>query len=249
MQVVVDSLLASYERIGKGKVVLVLHGWGDSSKGWLGFCRQLDDSFELIIPDLPGFGSTQTPPEAWGLTEYAAFVAEFLKKLKVNPYAIIGHSNGGAIAIRGLAKGLLKADKLILLDSAGIRSQYKGRTKAVRLATKAGKALTAPLPAHIKRRLRRKVYQSVGSDMLVAAHLQETFKRVVTDDVQADAADVQVPALLIYGEDDLATPVHYGQMLHNLLSGSRLEIVPEAGHFVHVDKPEKVRKAIQRFLA
>src|SRR5260370_39081413 len=103
MQVVVNSLLTEYSRAGSGKVVLVLHGWADSSKGWRDFQTKLSEDYDVIVPDLPGFGGTATPPEAWGLNDYAAFVGEFLQKIHVSPYAIVAHSNGGAIAVRGLA--------------------------------------------------------------------------------------------------------------------------------------------------
>jgi pimeloyl-ACP methyl ester carboxylesterase len=248
MQVVVNSLLTQYERVGKGNSVLVLHGWGDNSKGWREFAGQLAGDYDVIVPDLPGFGGTATPKEAWGLDDYASFVRDFLGKIRVRPYAVIGHSNGGAMAIRGLANADFQADKLVLIDSAGIRSEYLGRKKALRIVTKTGKLFTAPLPRGIKKRLRRKVYETIGSDMLVVERLQETFKKVVTDDVQKDAAMLKLPTLLVYGEDDLDTPVQYGRIFHNLVDGSLLEVVPGAGHFAHRDKPDRVLELIQEFL-
>jgi len=248
MQVIVDSLLTEYDRQGTGKTVLVLHGWGDSSKGWRDPGAELAKDFDVLTVDLPGFGGTQAPKETWGLNNYAAFVAAFLRKTRVKPFAVIAHSNGGAIAIRGLADGVLQADKLVLLDSAGIRNVYLGRKKTLRMVTKTGKLLTRPLPAGVRKRLRRKVYQTVGSDMFVVERLQETFKKVVTDDVQGDAAELQLPTLLIYGEDDLSTPVQYGRMFHHLIAGSKLEVIPGAGHFVHRDKPEQVLPLIRKFL-
>ncbi|HEY1835860.1 MAG TPA: alpha/beta hydrolase [Candidatus Saccharimonadales bacterium] len=248
MQVVVNSLLTQYERVGKGNSVLVLHGWGDTSKGWREFAGQLAPDYDVIVPDLPGFGGTAMPKDAWGLGEYAAFVGDFLGKIRVRPYAVIGHSNGGAMAIRGLANGDFQADKLVLIDSAGIRGEYLGRKKVLRIVTKTGKLFTTPLPHGIKKRLRRKVYETIGSDMLVVERLQETFKKVVTDDVQKDAAMLKLPTLLIYGEDDLDTPVQYGRIFHNLIDSSVLDVVPGAGHFAHHDKPDHVLEFIQEFL-
>jgi pimeloyl-ACP methyl ester carboxylesterase len=248
MQVVVDSLLTQYERMGKGKPVLILHGWGDSSVGWQLFAKELANSFEVILLDLPGFGATQSPKETWGLGDYATFVGTLLKKIRVQPYAIIGHSNGGSIAIRGLANKAFTTDKLVLLDSAGIRTEYVGRKKAIRLVTKTGKLLTKPLPASVRKKLRKKVYDTVGSDMLVVERLQETFKLVVTDDVQQNAATLKLPTLLVYGMDDLSTPVQYGRMFHHLIAGSKLELIPGAGHFAHLDKPDEVMKKIKEFL-
>jgi pimeloyl-ACP methyl ester carboxylesterase len=249
MQVVVDDLLTAYEQSGHGKVVLLLHGWGDKSAGLKGLQHALAADHKVIAPDLPGFGGTQSPTTVWGLDDYAQFIADFLKKLEIKDlYAVIGHSNGGAIAVRALNKEIFSTDKLVLLASAGLRDVYKGRRKTLRLITKTGKVLASPLPKSIKKKLRQKVYETVGSDMLVAEHLQETFKKVVTDDIQKDASQLSVPTLLIYGENDTATPVWFGEKLHELIDGSTLEILPNAGHFVHLDRPQQVAKAIQEFL-
>lgn len=249
MQVVVDSLMTRYKRGGKGKIVVLLHGWADSASGLRELSAALQKQYEVITLDLPGFGGTQAPAEAWGLDEYVQFVRHFLQKIGAEKiYALIGHSNGGAMAIRGLAEGAFHAEKLVLLASAGIRGEYKGRNRALRILAKTGKLAVAPLPARFKKKLRRKVYKTIGSDMLVAEHLQETFKRVVTDDVRADAAQLGLPALLIYGELDEDTPVWYGRQFHELMTDSTLEILPNAGHFVHIDRPGDVERAIKEFL-
>jgi pimeloyl-ACP methyl ester carboxylesterase len=249
MQVVVDSILTQYVRQGKGKTVIVLHGWADSSAGLGSLCAALSEDYEVVSVDLPGFGGTAAPAAAWGLDEYANFVGSFLRKIGVNQvFAIIGHSNGGAMAIRGVAQGKLEADKVVLLASAGIRNVYKGRNRVLRIMAKTGKVFTMPLPAPLKKKIRSKVYKTIGSDMLVAEHMQETFKRVVTDDVRPDAAQLTMPVLLVYGEDDESTPVWFGEQYHELMVDSTLEILPGAGHFVHLDRPHDVERAIQEFL-
>ena len=249
MQVIVDGLLTDYHVSGRGKTVVLLHGWGDRAAGLRTIQTALAASYKVVALDLPGFGKTVAPPKAWGLTDYALFVARFLQKIDVESvYAFIGHSNGGGIAIRGLGRHILQADKLVLLASAGIRGTYNARNKTLRLVVKAGKVLTLPLPAPIKRRLRRTVYSSMGSDMLVAEHLQETFKKIVADDVRADAALLNMPALLLYGEDDQQTPVQYGELFHECIQDSTLEILPGAGHFLYLDRPEEVMSAIREFL-
>jgi pimeloyl-ACP methyl ester carboxylesterase len=248
MQVVVDSLLTQYEMQGEGKLVLVLHGWGDQARSFGPLQRSLAKRYRVLALDLPGFGGTEAPKAVWDISDYATFVAHFLHKIgEKRVYVLVGHSNGGAIAIRGLAREELMADKLVLLGSAGIRGEYKGRVKALRLLAKAGKALTLPLPKSAKQALRKKAYKTIGSDMLVAEHLQETFKRVVTDDVRADAAKLTLPTLLVYGENDDATPVRYGELFHQVIEGSTLEVLPGAGHFVHLDRPDDVLRAIQEF--
>lgn len=248
MQLVVEMLLTNYVQKGQGPVVVLLHGWGDDWQTFRQLADALSDTYTVVGLDLPGFGGTQAPHEAWGVNDYALFVSDFLMKAKLKPYAFIAHSNGGTIAIRGLAKGDLRAKKLVLLASAGVRDVYKGRRKALRLAAKAAKAATYPLPKAWQTKLKKQAYQTIGSDMFVAEHLQETFKRVVTDDILADARQLKLPAILIYGTRDTATPPSYGNMINDALKGSTLHMVRDAGHFVHHDQPKEVNKIVREFL-
>lgn len=250
MQVIVDSLLVNYQRSGsKAKTVLLLHGWGDSLKTFAGLQKALSEDFTVVSLDLPGFGGSQAPPRAWGLQEYAELAAAFLRKITVPAlYAVVGHSNGGAVAIYGLAHNILKAQKLVLLGAAGIRDQQKGRRQALNALAKTGRAATAWLPASQQQKLRQKLYTAAGSDLLTVPHMQETFKKIVNQDVQAEAAQLKLPTLLIYGQDDTETPPAYGERYQNLISGSTLEVISGSGHFVHQEQPQLIQNLVQEFL-
>src|SRR5688572_7545347 len=104
MQVIIDTLLTNYESTGTGKVVLLLHGWGDSHETFARLASALAENYQVVRLDLPGFGKTEPPKEPWNLNNYARFLKEFLKKLNLVPYAVIGHSNGGALAIHAIAQ-------------------------------------------------------------------------------------------------------------------------------------------------
>lgn len=250
MQIVVDTLLTHYVQQGKGKTVVVLHGWADSAAGLTSLSAELAKKFEVIALDLPGFGMTGASEAVWGLDDYTQFVAHFLHKLGVKKvHALVGHSNGGALAIRGLASGVLQADKLVLLASAGIRTPQSTRNQLLKMIAKSGKMLVAPLPKNVKGKLRRKLYAAAGSDMLVAEHMQETFKRVVGQDVRDDAAKLVLPTLLIYGSADTSTPPKFGEEFNQRIEGSQLIVIPGAGHFVHLDAAPQVITAIKEFLS
>jgi pimeloyl-ACP methyl ester carboxylesterase len=248
MQAVVRDLLTNYTRLGKGPQLLILHGWGDASANWQPFAVELAKKYDVIVPDLPGFGGTQSPTKAWGLDDYAGFVAAFIAKLNLKPSVLLGHSNGGAIAIRGLARDKFAADKLVLLASAGIRGEYKGRNRALRLVAKTGKVLAKPLPTRVQKKLQQKVYKTIGSDMLVVEDLQETFKKVIADDVRQDAGLLTMPTLLVYGEQDTQAPVRYGEIFHEAIDASTLEILPGADHFLYQAQQARVIKIIEDFL-
>lgn len=230
--------------------MLLLHGWGDSSNGLANLQQKLIHKFQVIALDLPGFGATQAPEGVWDLDNYAQFVHSFLTKLKLGqPYGVIGHSNGGALAIRAVSLGLLKPQKIILLAASGVRSNNGLKRMFLKIIAKSGNLATIWMPERYRRDLRKSLYGVAGSDMLVAPHLQDTFKKTVRQDVQGDSAAIDVPTLLIYATEDDAIPLADGRQYHSLIKGSRLEIINHAGHFVHLDQPEKVTSLIEGFLS
>jgi pimeloyl-ACP methyl ester carboxylesterase len=249
MQVIVDNLLIHYELRGDGKLVILLHGWGDSSQGLESLIRTLSKQYMVLAIDLPGFGGSQAPKSVWDLDNYADFLAQTLLKLDLkNPFAIIGHSNGGAIAMHAMAQSKIMSQKLILLGTAGIRNKNTSHKLLYASIAKIGKAGTVWLPKRQKHILRKKLYGAAGSDMLLMPALEETFKKIVNQDIQIDAAKLTVPTLLIFAQNDNAVPIEDGKKLHQLIEGSKLEILQDSGHFVHLDQPEKVQRLIGEFL-
>lgn len=249
MQIIVNDLLVHYELQGKGKAVLLLHGWGDRAAGLAVVQQALAKQYKVLSLDLPGFGSTQAPAEIWNLDDYATFVQLLLDKLKIKDlYAVIGHSNGGALAIRAIRLKKLQPQKLVLLAASGIRTRNSLRRIMLNITAKAGNLATLWMPQRYRRALRESLYQAAGSDMLVVPHLQETFKKTVRQDVQKDAEELKLPTLLIYADNDDAVPLADGQLYSRLIENSHLKVVTGAGHFIHLDRPEKVNKLIMDFL-
>lgn len=249
MQVVVDSLLTNYNQEGKGKKqLLLLHGWGDSAATFAKLTKLLDKDYQVTSVDLPGFGSTQIPPTVWNLDNYADFMAGFVSKMKLQPQAIIAHSNGAAVAIKAVANDKVSPNKLVLIGAAGIRDRQKARKLGLKVIAKTGKVATFWLPDRHKKKLQKKLYGAAGSDMLAMPHLQETFKKTVAEDVQKEAATITIPTLLIYGENDRATPPAYGELYHRLIPHSTFKLVKGAEHFVHQEEPTQVARLIEEYL-
>jgi pimeloyl-ACP methyl ester carboxylesterase len=249
MNVIVDDLDIRYELKGHGRLLLLLHGWGDDHQTYIGLMSALENKYQLAAFDLPGFGGSEPPKQPWNLDNYAELTAHFIEKLGLNPiYAIIGHSNGGALAIRALATGVLKANKLVLLASAGIRNSQPAKRVATKSVAKVGKATTFWLPEARRQQLRQKLYGSVGSDMLAVPALEETFKRTVKQDVQADASLLKLTTLIINADHDPAIPLKDGERFHELINNSRLEVVPSPSHFIHQTNTKDVVSLIEDFL-
>lgn len=248
MNVIVNNLLVHYTRQGEGRPVLLLHGWGDHLQTFEKIASQLSDTYEIISLDLAGFGKSQAPGNAWGLEDYSRFVHLFLKKINIQPHVIIGHSNGGAIAIYGIACQELTADKLVLLASAGVRLPAKGRKLALGIVARSGKMVTTFLPNDVRKSLRQKLYKSVGSDLLVAPGMEQTFKRIVNQDIQQDATKLTLPTLIINGDSDTATPLSFAKILHGRIKHSELVVLPDAGHFIHQTNSDDVVSKLRKFM-
>lgn len=248
MNVVVNGLMTNYQKAGHGQPIILLHGWGDNSATFDKLIELLAGDYELFALNLPGIGQTQAPEGVWGLEDYAQFVQAWSKKVGINyPYALIGHSNGGSVAMHGVAKNILQPKRLVLLASAGVRNNRKIKKSLLKAASKTGKAITLPLPSRTRMKIRNRLYQRIGSDIGLFPQMEETFRKIISEDTQADAENIKIPTLLIYGEQDKVTPVQYGKMFRQLIKESKLEVI-EAGHFLHQEKPQQVAKLIKDFL-
>ncbi len=223
MQLVIDHNLITYQTTGQGsRVVLLLHGWtGAAHQSFVGLAAQLSRNYRVVMPDLPGFGESPPPPDNWGVPQYGQFLETFIDKLGVKPEAVIGHSNGGTLAIYAISQKLVNPSKLVLLASAGIRGTDQAKKTALKLAAKPVKLLLMPLPKASQERIKRRVYGRLGSDLYVLPAMQPIFKRVVGYDAREDARAVTVPTLLVYGADDTSTPPRFGQIFRGSMPNAR----------------------------
>lgn len=248
MNVVVNGLMTNYQTFGRGKAIVCLPGWADNTTSFAKLVDQLKDRYQLIVLDLPGFGGTESPPNAWSLEDYAGFVCDWLKKININNLeAIVGHSYGGAVAITALAEDHQLANKLVLLAAAGVRGKRGLRKRLLKTTAKVGKLPLYLMPASKRRKLRRNFYNAIGSNLTLLPHMEQTFKRIIGEDVRPAASQLKLPTLLIYGRRDKDTPPADGRKLQMVIENSQLSIL-DAGHFLHQDEPQAVAKLIADLL-
>lgn len=250
MKTIVNNLAVEYTDEGRGPILLLLHGWKQDLHTFDALAGAFLPVHRVIRVDFPGFGGTEPPKEPWGVNEYGRFVQALCQKLGLAPDVLIGHSFGGRIALKSVAKRYLAPKKLILIGSAGFSNYKSLRNRLFQLAAKAGKAALLVFPASFREKSRRRLYRSAGStDYLDAGVLKETFVKVTREDLGPHAANVEVPTLLIWGGADAETPLSYGIRLRDLIRSSRLEVIEGAGHFVYIEKPKEVAALIKAFLS
>ena len=249
MKVIVQNIATEYLDEGHGPVLLFLHGWKDTLHSFDVNVMELKSSFRVVRLDLPGFGSTEAPKAAWDVGQYVAFVKDFIEKLELHVEAMIGHSFGGRIILKGAGSNQLLANKIILIGSAGIVKNKDLKHSVLKFFAKiVSVVLLVPPFSLISGKLKKWFYSRIGSDYMGTGELKETFKLVINEDLQKYAKTIQIPTLLVWGENDASTPVSDARLFETLIHNSKLTVLPDAGHFVHREKAEEVTTIIKNFL-
>jgi pimeloyl-ACP methyl ester carboxylesterase len=249
----VDGLRIVYREDGPPDAppVVVLHGWGASIAAVASIQAGLRQTHRTIALDLPGFGASDPPPTAWGAEEYAAHLRAFLRQRGISRASFIGHSHGGRVAIVLAATRPEMVDKLVLVDSAGLRPKRSAGYYARVYSYKASRRLlTVPLLAGpLGAPLRRQFETRAGSDdFRQAGSMRGTLVRVVNEDWRHLLPRIQAPTLLIWGELDDATPVADGQIMERLIPDAGLVVFPGAGHFAYADDVDRFARVVGHFL-
>lgn len=233
---------------GSGPPVLVLHGWGASIEAVIPIVAGLAPVATVYALDLPGHGQSALPPEPWGVREYQAFVAAFMDELEIERPAIVGHSNGGRIAIRMAATEPERAARLVLVNSAGIRPKrtlrYYRRVGMAKVGKYAARYLGKP-----GERLRERIVGRVAStDYAAAGEMRPTLVRLVNSDLREYLPRISVPTLLVWGAEDTDTPVADGRLMEQLIPDAGLVLLEGAGHYSYIDQAARFARIVSHFI-
>lgn len=232
--------------------VLILHGWGGSSDSWVAVQNKLTrKGYKVIAPDFPGFGKSMTPPEAWGIKDYADFVLEFIKKTNLDNFFLIGHSFGGRISVRLASECPEKIKGLILCDAAGIKPKMGFKTKTIFMIARLGNAIFTPKHlARFKDGMRGIFYAFLRNKDYVKAKgtMRETIIKVLDEDLSPELPKISAKTLVVWGQADKMVPVKYAHVFNKEIANSEIEIIPKIGHSPHIEVPEKLAEIILKFL-
>ena len=247
----VEGLSVQYTDEGRGQVILLLHGWGSSLDAFIQIRREFADSFRLIAVDFPGFGGSDMPPAPWEVEDYARFTLAFMETIGIVDPILVGHSFGGRVIMKLAGTGRVQPPKIILIDAAGIQPQRTLRQKARQRSFKIIKRiLTLPGLCRHTEGLLDKARRHYGSADYNSAPevLRKTLVKVVNEDLSHYLPHINAPTLLIYGENDTATPVADAKKIENLIPDAGLCVIQDAGHFSFVEKPFQVHRILHSFL-
>jgi pimeloyl-ACP methyl ester carboxylesterase len=245
----VHGLRTRYLVRGQGPPVLVLHGWGASIEAVYPIVTGLSPVTTVYTLDLPGCGQSELPPQPWGVEDYQAFVAAFMDALAIEAPTIVGHSNGGRIAIRMASTEPQRASRLVLVDSAGIRPKrtlrYYRRVGLAKVGKYAARFLGSP-----GERLRTRLVGRVASaDYLAAGEMRPTLVKLVNADLRPFMPAIEVPTLLVWGSQDTDTPLSAAHEMERLIPDAGLVVLESAGHYSYLDQPARFARIVSHFIA
>ncbi len=265
-QILVNNLEINYKIVGQGPAILILHGWGSSSDSWVKVQEMLaEKGYQVIVPDLPGFGKTPAPPSSaswraseghgpkdiWGVEEYAEFTNTFTGKFGLTKFVLAGHSFGGQTAIQFAVQYPEKLEKLILIASAGVRRTPGVAKKLVMGVAKLVSFLLYVVPFEdLRNNMKNAMYMAVRRRdyMKTQGIMREVFKKVITQDLTAKFSKISVPTLLIWGDKDEMTPIQDAYLTQELIPNSKLEIIPGAKHALNFQAPEVLAQKIVEYI-
>ncbi len=250
MEVTVNGLKLNYEQSGTGPDVLLLHGWGSSTVVYKSIMQNIA-GFRFTALDFPGCGKSETMAQPYTLDDYCNLVLEFIKAAGLIEPVLCGHSHGGRVCINLAGSGLYTPPKMILLDAAGIipKKSFKQKFKSAQFKI-IKKILSLPIIKNHSEALLNKARAHYGSADYKAAPpvLRKTLVNLVNTDLKSVLQNIACPTLLIWGENDTATPLSDAKIMEKLIPDAGLCVLKKSGHFSFCEQPALANSIINSFL-
>lgn len=243
-----NGLRVNYMIEGSGPSLLILHGWGSKSGRWAQVSRLLSQhNFSVIVPDLPGFGGSSIPSAVWDEEDYCRFIEQFVEKINLEEFYLLGHSFGGGLAAVYVATFPHRVKKLLLFASAIVRRRTL-KKKVFEIISKITKVFSF-IPLYPL--FRKAVYKYIirRSDYPYATgRMRETYLKVVRHDLSHYLTLITVPTLIIWGDKDDVVPLQDAYVIQNRIQGSRVSIIQGGDHDIERHMPELLVEKIKEFI-
>ena len=262
----------AYRCAGSGPAIVLVHGITSTSATWERVMPYLARDFTVIAPDLIGHGESAKPRGDYSLGAYASGVRDLMVTLGHESATFVGHSLGGGVVMQLAYQFPERCERLVLVDSGGLGRELN---VLLRAATLPLSEVVLPLLASAKvldagrsvGRLVGRLGIRAGTDLAelgrghaslgdpeARAAFVHTLRTIVDPMGQrVDASDrlylaENIPFMLVWGEQDRIIPVEHGMHAHELVPSSRLEVFEQAGHFPHLDEPQRFLDVLLDFI-
>lgn len=246
-----EGLNLHYTDSEKGeKTIVLMHGWGCSHATLASIERTaLACGYRVVNVDFPGFGTSEEPADVWSVEEYTRQIEALIKELDVKSPVLLGHSFGGRVGILYASRN--SVEKLILVDAAGIKPTRTFKYYWKVYTFKAMKRLMYLIYGKEKaeRMLDAKRAKAGSSDYAGASPMmRRILSKVVNEDLTDRLDKIKAPTLLVWGENDTATPLKDAKKMESLIPDAGLVSFPGCGHYSFLDNPGQFAAVLRSFL-
>ena len=253
------------QQMGRGPVVLLVHGTGSANHSWRGLAPLLARHFTVIAPDLPGHGFTSAPaPDLATLPGMASALSSLLRTLGASPELVVGHSAGAAIAARMCLDADIRPRGLVSLNGALLPLRGLPGHVFSPMAKLAANPLVSRLiarraadPSAVERLIRRtgSTLDPVGVElygrlMRNPGHVAGALEMMASWELKAlerELSRFALPVALVVGENDRTVSPVEARRLHARLPAAELRSLPGLGHLAHEEAPRRIAAIVLEF--
>lgn len=257
-EAMVGDLRIAYERTGTGPTLLLLHGGVSDHREWRRQIDALCDEFTVVAWDAPGCGQSSDPPESFRLPDYADCLAKFTAALGLERPHVVGLSFGGGLALELYRRHPALPRSLTLASAyAGWAGSLPSEVVEQRLRQALREAdlpadqwVSSWLPGLLSAHAPASAAEEISA-IMSAAHpvgIRVMARSFAEADLRDVLGHIAVPTLVLYGDADQRVPLSATEDLHTRIPGSRLVVMPGAGHQSNMDAPDRFYHEVRSFL-
>ena len=251
MTIEVKGIKLNYEICGEGPDILFLHGWGASLESFKRMIAPLSKNFRCISLDAPGCGKSDLPENPLTPEDYCEITKEFMKKVGTKNPIMIGHSNGGRTILNMCADEMVKPKKIVLFGAAGIKSKKTFKQKVRQTTYKTcRKVLELPIIRLYTKEALDALRSHFGSADYKSAPpvMRQTLVNLINSDVTDKLSNIKASTLLIWGENDTASPLWMAKVMEEKIKDCGLVVMPGLSHWNFVENPVQTDAILNSFL-
>lgn len=252
-----DQGIVHYEVYGRGKPVILLHGWLGSWGLWQETMAYLGQYYRTYALDFWGFGESGRKQASFTVQDYVSMVSQFMDQLGIIRAPLVGHSMGGTVSLKVCIDHPEKVSKVVVIGSPINGSSLALLLKLAGIpwiaflvhnmmwALKLGIRIASPIVTSDPR------WSEMMDRDLSRTTLESFFKSIATlrrTNLIPDLGAVQVPVLGMYGRKDVIVHPDQWQPLQQGVSTAQIERFDQAGHFIMLDEPQRFMQTLHNFL-
>jgi len=257
---------------GEGPPVVLLHGFPETGRCWRAVAQKLSEDHRVLVPDLPGYGRSARPT-SYDSATLAHTMAAFMEEAGAPRAAVVGHDWGGGVAFRLASSHSDRVERLAVINSPyrTLDLRHGWHMLFFNLPLLPEVVLTAAGDRWIDFILRaasetdafepealaeyHEAYRTLERKRSAFAYYRTVTRRIIASKLPGRTrpsgrrGSIDMPTLVIWGALDRALPVGLAEGIVKAIPQARLETIPDAGHFVPEERPERVAQLLKEFLA